>query len=117
MVRGRPFEPGKSPNPNGRPKKGKSLTDLLTTYLGKKADGDLVARKQRLAEELYEGAVGKVIRHPVTGDLEKVIPGDPVLLKYIFDRVDGKPDVTQRIIDETLPQVVIMMPEDDEAPE
>lgn len=91
------FQPGRSGNPAGRPKKGKSLTDLLTTYLNRKGEGDPVARKQKLVEELYHGAVGRVIRHPVTQDVEKVIPGDPSLLRYIFDRIDGRPEIFQNL--------------------
>ena len=57
------FKKGEINNPNGRPKKGQSLTDLLN----KKLD------KEKFIEELI-----------------KYAETDPVMKKYIFDRIDGK---------------------------
>jgi hypothetical protein len=61
-------------NRKGRPRKTKSLTDLLNAYLAHK-DADKVTRKARLAEKLFDLAMD----------------GDIAAIKYIYDRIDGKP--------------------------
>lgn len=69
---------GVSGNPKGRPRKGKTLTDILEKELRKKnvrtPEGDIPA-KEALARKIIALA----------------IDGDVAALKYIFDRVDGKP--------------------------
>jgi hypothetical protein len=74
-----PFIKGQSGNPGGRPKKDNSLTGLLKKELGKK-DGKENTGKQRLVKKLIELAEG----------------GDTVAIKYVFDRIDGKPVETVR---------------------
>ena len=59
---------GHTNNPNGRPKKGKSLTEALEARLDRFA----------LAEKLIELAM--------SGDIQAI--------KYIYDRVDGRPTET-----------------------
>ena len=59
------FQKGQSGNPAGRPKKGQALTDILKT----------VVDKRKLAEKL----------------LELAYDGDITAIKYVYDRVDGKP--------------------------
>ncbi len=72
------FQPGISGNPNGRPKKEYCLTDIL------KEQGDLkdvdtdegkISRKDAVASKLWSMALG----------------GDTIILKYLYDRIDGKP--------------------------
>ena len=73
------FQPGVSGNPAGRPKKEYCLTDILkeqgniedvTTELG-----EIINRKQAVARKLWALAMG----------------GDVIALKYLYDRIDGKP--------------------------
>ena len=59
------WKPGQSGNPNGRPKKENCLTDIL--------------REKVSAEELAERLIAKANE------------GDMVAMKYIYDRIDGKP--------------------------
>lgn len=78
------WKKGQSGNPSGRPKKGKSLTDILEKH-GKKrdvTDGEkLISRKEALAKKLWSLA----------------LIGDVPAIKYIFDRIDGKPEITGNI--------------------
>jgi hypothetical protein len=79
------WKPGQSGNPAGRPKKGKTLTDILEKH-GRKRDvlykdpatGEqrYMSRKEALAKELWMLA----------------LKGDVQAIKYIYDRIDGKPE-------------------------
>ena len=73
-----PFKKGQSGNPRGRPPKEYCLTDIL------KEQGNLedvetkegkIARKEAIARKLWSMAMD----------------GDVQALKYLYDRVDGKP--------------------------
>ena len=68
---------GQSGNPNGRPRKGLALTDVLREHMELSDEGDSVPRKQRLAEKLYELAMA----------------GNVSAIEYIGNRLDGKPTV------------------------
>jgi hypothetical protein len=68
-----PFIKGQSGNPGGRPKRDTSLTGLLRKELNRK-DGDAPG-KTVIVKKLYELAKS----------------GDVIALKYVFDRIDGKP--------------------------
>jgi len=75
------WKPGQSGNPKGRAKKGKTLTDILEKHLRKRRElpaGEKHAAKELLAKEL----------------IDRALDGDTAALKYIFDRIDGKPTET-----------------------
>ena len=79
----RPFEKGDSRiNRRGRPKKGTALTDILNYKLDT-ADDTGKMKREAVAEKIIELAVG----------------GDVAALKYIFDRVDGKPKESIELTD------------------
>jgi len=82
MARAGTFEKGRSGNPRGRPKKGQSLTDILAwaldqnkTAKNKQGETREVLARQLLAEKLIALA----------------LEGDISAIKYIMDRIDGKP--------------------------
>lgn len=65
-------------NRKGRPKKGRTLTDILAAHGSKSVemgDGQRMTQKQLLAEKLWELAR----------------TGDVAAIKYIYDRIDGRP--------------------------
>ena len=75
-------------NRNGRPRKGQSLTDILSLRLDEKDDTGILKR-QMIVDRLITAAAG----------------GDVMALRYIFDRVDGKPmekveQITKTVSDE-----------------
>jgi len=81
-----PFKPGESGNPAGRPKKGEALTEILRN----------VVDKELLAQKL----------------MEKVEDGDLNAIKYVYDRVDGKPKETVEQTNIEMPAVVGFYPDD-----
>lgn len=70
-------EPGHVLNPDGRPKKGETLTDIL---------------RARLDQEIKTQSGGKVQikKALVEKKLEAALKGDQKSIEWIFDRVDGK---------------------------
>lgn len=77
----KPWKPGQSGNPNGRPPKGEALTDILREKVDKDA----------IAEKLIQMAMEK---------------GDIVALRYIYDRIDGKPIETVNQNVQEMPKVI-----------
>jgi len=81
---------GYTGNPNGRPKKEKSLTDILRKQAelkDQKIDDDkYIKRKEALCLKIWDLA----------------LDGDVNSMKYIFDRIDGKPveTIKQHITEE-----------------
>jgi hypothetical protein len=71
------FIKGQSGNPHGRPRKGKTLTDLLQKELNQK-QGDIPAKV---------AVVKKLI--------ELASEGDIAAIRYVFDRIEGK--CTERV--------------------
>ena len=78
------FASGTSGNPNGRPQKKRTLTEILAKHGSKRdqtgADGRKLSRKEALAEALWTLA----------------LTPDFAAMKYIFDRIDGTPTETVR---------------------
>ena len=90
-----PFSKGKSGNPQGRPKKGETLTDLLRERIEvPKTAKEKLTRKDRIIEQLITLAEG----------------GDLAALRYVFDRIDGRPkesiELTDGAIDTRLREIM-----------
>jgi hypothetical protein len=87
-----PFAKGQSGNPAGRPRKGKTFTETLHKYLNKKGED---GRKN------HDALCETLINLALNGDDKTQIPA----IKYIMDRIDGKPaqtvdaQITGNIID------------------
>lgn len=86
------FQPGQSGNPNGRPKKGTAITDVLREML--EANPDI---KRKLSNKL----------------LELALEGDLAAINILLDRLEGKPNITatlnhrgppRPILDDGIPQ-------------
>jgi hypothetical protein len=86
-----PFVKGDSRiNRRGRPKKGQTLTDILNWVLDQKrkikneetGEEKSLLLRQILAQKLIDKAVND---------------GDVAALKYVFDRIDGKPKETVEV--------------------
>jgi hypothetical protein len=71
------FVKGVSGNPNGRPKKGTALTDILKMLLDKPATDSPDAPKVK------ELVMQKLVSLALDGDM--------VAIKYLSDRIDGTP--------------------------
>lgn len=72
------WKKGVSGNPNGRPRKGQTFTDILEGVLGEevvKHNGKNITGKEAVARKL----------------LELAIKGDIRAIQYIGDRLDGRP--------------------------
>lgn len=95
------WKQGQSGNPNGRPKKTMALTNALKEYSELKDETGKTYR-EKLTEKLYSMALEE---------------GDIIALKYIYDRVEGKPKETIEH-EGAIPAVVSipqeLMPEKDE---
>lgn len=70
------FQPGVSGNPNGRPKKEYTLTELLKEALEAPSDQKGKTKKQMVIDRVYDLAING---------------NDGNMLKYLFDRLEGKP--------------------------
>jgi len=76
------FKKGEVNNPNGRPKKEYCLTDILKeqgeTEDVQTSNGQKISRKNALGQKLWAMAMG----------------GDITAMRYVYDRIDGKPNQT-----------------------
>lgn len=75
------WQKGQSGNVNGRPKKSHALNELLVAYLDNNTYDEKVTNKELLIMRLYHMAMH----------------GDLAALKYLMDRVLGKPIETKDI--------------------
>ena len=73
-VVGRPFKKGESGNPNGRPKKGTAIADILNAR-GDEVDDDGLTNRETMLHKVYD----KAVKHT-----------DRWAVQFIADRTEGK---------------------------
>ena len=101
----KPFKPGKSGNPKGRPKGARSLSTILREMLEEPIDIVVDGKKER--REFREVIIRKLLKKANDGDMRAI--------QEIFDRVEGK---AQQKIDHTsggeaIPPIIKVMYEGD----
>ena len=84
MLRTMPFTKGVSGNPNGRPRKGQSLADLIRKYGDQRDPKTGTRRKDLLALMLWD----------------KSLEGDLRAAEYVADRLLGRPAQELRLTNE-----------------
>ncbi len=82
MPVGRPFPPGTSGNPAGRPSTGESLSEITLKYLNEIANDPTVPEDKRHLrfKELFVQAV-----------VRRAIDGDPTAMRLVYAYADGLP--------------------------
>ncbi len=94
MTVGRPWKPGQSGNPNGRPLKNRALTEILITAGSKTVldcDGKRRAGKRVLARMVWDIALQGETKLP-NGNALEVSPNDWIgIVKWIYTQIDGPP--------------------------
>src|SRR5262245_51315583 len=87
-----PFQPGKSGNPGGRPKRDRAFTQtLIEAGQGVLEDADDTPHQRRVAELLWAAAASGWLRFPD----ERTMPLDPrewfSLVRWLYLQIDGPP--------------------------
>jgi len=84
-----PLSKGQTNNPKGRPKKNNSLTLLLAKYGNKKID----IPEDKRDDPQFKDMHGMKLKDALAKNLWQlaVFNKDITSIKYIFDRIDGKP--------------------------
>lgn len=83
--------PGSTANPNGRPKDGTSLTDLL---------------RLQANVEIEDGRTYREVMMEMI--LQKAAKGDLKAAEMVFDRIEGKPHQTQHNTNESTTEVRVI---------
>lgn len=87
------WKPGESGNPNGRPKKGFGLTDILSRAGSKSVQiaGKGMARKRLVAQLVWQATTEGFVEFP-DGRREKIDASTWLsLVKWLYSRIDGMP--------------------------
>ena len=82
---GRGFLPGKSGNPNGRPKKKKCIPDILRDLTKEKTTNNITKLEQMLSNIV-----------------DNAIDGDPFSITFVAERMEGKP---AQVINQTIEEL------------
>ncbi len=72
---------GETRNPNGRPKKGESLTETMRAFLENVPEGQELSYKEMFVKKSYQ----------------KAYEGDPTFGKLVWNYIDGMPKQTTDI--------------------
>ncbi len=83
---------GQSGNPNGRPRRGETLTEILREHVG--GDETLNGKTQARKVHIAEIACTAILKGYRLVNGKKVLLNDAtwaVMLKWLYERVDGKP--------------------------
>lgn len=89
---------GVSGNPKGKPKRGETFTDILNKVMREKSVEwkTKSGRKKHISGK--EAAARKLVELAVKGDMGAI--------KYIGDRMDGKPAITEKISNDSMQEII-----------
>ena len=87
---GKPWQPGQSGNPSGRPKKGMAISDAMRDILAG-CEMSVTLRQPRKKAITYEVTTDKNFAYAVgAAAIYRAIKGDVFAIKEVCDRVQGK---------------------------
>lgn len=84
---------GQTANPNGRPKKGESLTETMRMFLEDVPEGQELSYKEMFVKKSYQ----------------KAYEGDPTFAKLVWNYIDGMP-ISRAPVDEKGKTVIPIIP-------
>ena len=94
--RGKPFEPGQSGNPNGRPRKQDEWSDIINQYLdAKEINLETIVVDSNGVEYPKKFSIkssSQSLRHEIVFRMiHRALAGDQKMMNLLMDRTIGKP--------------------------
>lgn len=116
--KGRPFQPGQSGNPKGRPPKPRALTEILERGGAKtvEVDGKRVSGKALVSSLVWQGVLTRRVKFP-DGEEIKLLPYHWLeLVKWLYGHVDGPPRAEFDVSTDGVLRILVEYESDDPSP-